>query len=110
VQGIDIDLSDVNPSVKWQRLVSEHSQHLDDRTFDLAEQRYLAAKTDTDLEGHGNLVGLPPGEYWISTLSLEAAAGDIRLRWDVPFTVEAGQTARVELTNLNAADARGGTP
>jgi hypothetical protein len=26
------------------------------------------------------------------------------MRWDVPVTIEAGQTFRIELTNLNATD------
>jgi hypothetical protein len=28
------------------------------------------------------------------------------LRWDVPVQIQAGQAARVELTNLNGTDAR----
>lgn len=108
--GIELELDSVNPQRAWNKIQSDHRKHVTRLAPDVAQTKYLAAKTDTDLEGHGNVAGLPPGEYWISTLSLEAAAGDIRLRWDVPFTVEAGQTARVELTNLNAADSRGGTP
>jgi hypothetical protein len=60
---------------------------------------------DTDLEGHAALSGLPPGNFWISTLNLDADAGDARLRWDVPVTIEPGHTTRVDLTNLNAIDA-----
>jgi hypothetical protein len=51
-----------------------------------------------------------PGSYWISTLNLNAASGDMRLRWDVPILIQAGQTVRVELTNLNAIDAHGEKP
>jgi hypothetical protein len=69
-----------------------------------AQTEYLAAKTDTDLEGSGHISGLPTGNYWISTLGLTAAAGDARLRWDVPIKVESGYTLRIELTNLNATD------
>jgi hypothetical protein len=47
---------------------------------------------------------LPAGDYWISSLGLTAAAGDVRLRWDVPVRVLAGQTTRLELTNLNAVN------
>jgi hypothetical protein len=34
----------------------------------------------------------------------------MRLRWDVPIQIQAGQTARVELTNLNSTDARSEKP
>jgi hypothetical protein len=62
------------------------------------------AKVDTDLEGHGQIRGLPPGNYWISSLGLSAAAGDARLQWDVPIKIETDRTVRIELTNLNATD------
>lgn len=102
VQGIDIDLTDINPSVKWEHLLSDQGQRLDNRTFDLAQQRYLAAKTDTDLDGRGSFAGLAPGAYWISMIGVQAISGDVRLRWDLPVTVRPGETTRVELTNLNA--------
>jgi hypothetical protein len=70
----------------------------------------MVAKADTDLEGHASISGLVPGSYWISTLNLNAASGDMRLRWDVPILIQAGQTVRVELTNLNAIDAHGEKP
>ena len=63
---------------------------------------YLAAKTDSDLDGHGAFTGLPPGTYWLGTLETEAVAGDARLRWDASVIVRAGQTTRLELSNLNA--------
>ena len=53
---------------------------------------------------------LPAGNYWISTLNLDAGAGDTRLRWDVPVSIQAGRSTRIELTNLNATDAHGSTP
>ena len=43
----------------------------------------------------------------MSTLNLDAGAGDARLRWDVPVTIQNGRSTRVELTNLNAIDAHG---
>ncbi|HVH69696.1 MAG TPA: hypothetical protein VNB49_01115, partial [Candidatus Dormibacteraeota bacterium] len=70
----------------------------------------LAAKADTDLEGHALLSGLPPGDYWISTLNLEASAGDMRVHWDVPVKIVTGQTTRVELSNLNTAEASSPNP
>jgi len=37
-------------------------------------------------------------------LSFDANAGDARVRWDVPVSIQAGQAFRIELTNLNAAE------
>jgi hypothetical protein len=102
VKGIDIDLSDINPSTKWQHLLTDHGQRMDERSFDIAQQRYLAAKTDTDLDGRGSFAGLVPGTYWIGMIGIQAISGDVRLRWDVPVTVRAGEMTRVALTNLNA--------
>ena len=103
VRGIEADLNDINPIVKWEQLLSEQRQRLEKRTLELAQTRYLAAQTDTNLEGHGSFAGLAPGNYWIGMLTRQAVAGDVRLRWDVPVTVRPGETIRVELTNLNAA-------
>jgi Asp-tRNA(Asn)/Glu-tRNA(Gln) amidotransferase B subunit len=77
---------------------------------ELAQLKFLAAKADTDLEGRASLSGLAPGEYWISTLNVDANAGDMRVRWDVPVKIESGKTARVELSNLNSTDARSSMP
>jgi hypothetical protein len=49
---------------------------------------------------------LPAGQYWVSTLNLDAGAGDARLRWDVPVKIQDGRSTRIELTNLNAIDVR----
>jgi hypothetical protein len=72
---------------------------------DVAQSKYMVAKTDTDLDGHATINGLPAGQYWLSSLNLDADAGDARLRWDVPVTITPGRTTRIELTNLNATDA-----
>ena len=70
-----------------------------------AQTKYLAVRVDTNLEGTARAARLPAGNYWLSTLDLEAGAGDSRLRWDVPVTIQAGQTTRIELTNLNSTEA-----
>ena len=103
VQGIDIDLADKNPSVKWEHLRDAHKQRLETRTIELADQRYMAGQTDTDLDGRGSFGGIAPGNYWISMIGIQAIAGDVRLRWDLPVTVRPGETTRVALSNLNAA-------
>jgi hypothetical protein len=110
VQGIDIDLIDINPYAKWEHLLSEQSQRLEKRTLELAQTRYVAAQADTNLEGHGSFAGLAPGKYWIGMLNRQAVAGDVRLRWDVPVTIRPGETTRVELTNFNAAKPYGAKP
>jgi hypothetical protein len=35
---------------------------------------------------------------------MDAASGDRHLRWDVPTSIQASQTTRVNLTNFNAID------
>jgi len=102
VDGIDVYLDPINPGQRWAQQESELRRNIHKRTLDLAQTRYQMAKTDTDLGGRGAFAGLAPGEYWLSTLGIEAVAGDARLRWDAPLTVRAGQTTHIELSNLNA--------
>ncbi len=108
--GMEAYLDPVSPARKWNQLNSEHLQRLQRRTPEIAQTKYLLAKADTDLEGRAILTGIPAGTYWLSTLGLEAASGDVRVRWDVPVTVESGKTSRAELTNLNATDAHPQAP
>lgn len=104
ISGIELELDGVNPARKWALLQSNHKKRMQHMAPEIAQTKYLAEKFDTDLDGHGSLRNIPPGNYWISSLNLDASAGDARVRWDVPITIRAGQTTRVELTNLNAAD------
>jgi hypothetical protein len=110
VSGIELELDAVNPQRKWAALQSERNKRVQRATPDLAQLKFLAAKADTDLEGHAYVSGVAPGNYWISTLNLEANAGDMRVHWDVPVKIEAGQTTRVELSNLNTTEARSRNP
>ena len=105
VSGIELELSEVSPQRKWTALQSERRKRILRAAPDLAQLRFLAARADTDLEGHASVSGLPAGNYWISSLNLEASAGDMRVHWDVAVTIAAGQTARVELSNLNSTEA-----
>jgi len=110
VSGIELELTGVNPEPQWAQIQAEHRRRVLRLAPEFAQTKYLAGKADTDLDGRGSLAGLAPGEYWLSTLNLDANAGDTRLGWDAPVTIRAGQTTRVELTNLNAIDTHASAP
>ena len=110
VSGVELELDGVNPQKKWAAVLSERRKKVQRTAPDLAQIKFLAAKADTDLEGHAEVSGLAPGDYWVSSLNLEAEAGDMRVHWDVPIKIEAGQTTRVELSNLNSTEASGSNP
>jgi len=106
MSGMELEMDAVNPERKWAKMQSDHKKHVQHLAPDVAQTKYLVAKADTDLEGRAGVSGLPPGSYWVSSLNLDADAGDTRVRWDVPIAIQPGQTTRVELNNLNATDAR----
>jgi hypothetical protein len=110
VSGIELELTGVNPQQQWLQIQSEHRRRILRMAPEFAQTKYLTAKADTDLDGRASVAGLPPGAYWVSTLNLDANAGDTRLGWDVPVTIRAGQTTRVELSNLNALETHASTP
>jgi hypothetical protein len=103
VTGIDLDLNDIDPYPKWDVLVHKQRRLQDTHAFELAQERYLVAKSDTDLDGRGSFAGIAAGNYWIGMLGAEAISGDVRLHWDFPVTVREGETSRIELSNLNAS-------
>jgi len=105
ISGVELEFTGINPQTKWARIISDQQKAILRAAPEIAQTKYLVAKTDTDLDGHATFAGLLPGNYWVSTLNFDADAGDARLRWDVPVAVEAGRTTRVELTNLNGIDA-----
>jgi hypothetical protein len=108
--GIDAELSESNPAQRWVQRQTEQRRKIDRRAQVLAQTTYLAAQIDSDSDGRGVVRGLQPGVYWLTTLETPAIAGDVRLRWDVPVQVAAGQTARVDLNNLNAIEPASGPP
>jgi hypothetical protein len=110
VSGIELELTGVNPQQQWSQIQGDHRRRILRKAPEFAQTKYLAAKADTDLDGRASVSGLAPGSYWVSTLNLDANAGDTRLGWDVPVTIRAGQTTRVELTNLNALETRASAP
>ena len=103
--GMELELDGINPARKWAEIQNNFKKRVRQQAPMQAQTKYLAAKVDTDLEGRASLPRLPAGNYWLSTLDLQAGAGDSRLRWDVPVTIDAGKTTRIELTNLNATEA-----
>ena len=108
--GIEIELEGINPQRKWDAVQNARNKRVLRAAPELAQLKFLARRADTDLEGRALVSGLPPGDYWISTLNLEANAGDMHVRWDVPIRIEARQTARVELSNLNTTEASSANP
>jgi hypothetical protein len=101
--GLDLGLEEVNPGHKWDMVKAKNGAELTRETADLARGKYLVARVETDMQGQGALRGIPPGNYWLGTLNIDAVVGDARERWDVPVTVRAGQPSYVTLTNINAA-------
>ncbi|MGB7846824.1 MAG: hypothetical protein WBL63_14505 [Candidatus Acidiferrum sp.] len=106
VQGLELQLTGVNPKPAWDGLHADHKRRVAQLAPDTAQVKYLAGKAETDLDGRALITGLPAGNYWVSSLGMDAASGDRRLLWDVPVSVRAGQTTHLELSNLNATDAR----
>jgi hypothetical protein len=110
VSGVELELDGVNPQHKWAALQNDRRKRVQRVAPEVAQLKFLAAKADTDLEGRASLSGIVPGDYWISSLNLDADAGDMRVRWDVPVKIERGKTVGIELSNLNSIDARRSTP
>ena len=110
VSGIELELVGVNPQQQWSQIQAEHRRRVVRLAPEFAQTKYLAARADTDLDGRASASGLAPGEYWVSTLNLDANAGDTRVGWDVRVAIRAGQTTRIELTNLNALDRLASAP
>ncbi|HXH66029.1 MAG TPA: hypothetical protein VNI81_02440 [Candidatus Limnocylindrales bacterium] len=101
ISGMETELGAVNPKFKWDKALQEHKQKMAQLAPDLAQTKYLAAKGDTDLDGHFVVRGLSPGNYWVSSLGLDAASGDRRLIWDVPVSVQSGASTQLMLSNIN---------
>ena len=110
ISGVELELEGVNPQRKWAALQNDRRKRVQRVAPEVAQLKFLVGKADTDLEGRASLSGLAPGEYWISSLNLDADAGDMRVRWDVPAKIESGKILRVELSNLNSIDTRSSTP
>jgi hypothetical protein len=104
--SLETALEKINPGPRWNKLAADRAVHVHRRWLELAEYQYKAGQCDTDLDGHGRFDGVPAGEYWISTIEMQATSGDARVRWDVPVRVMAGRSSSVELSNLNGVEPR----
>jgi hypothetical protein len=102
VKGMDLELVSLNPSAKWIAIENKHAKMVDADAMRLAQERYVVAHTETDLDGRGSFSGVAPGNYWIGMFGEEAISGDVRQHWDLRVTVREGEIARVELSNFNA--------
>lgn len=102
IDGIDLSLEQNDPSRGWKELDAKRIPQIQRKALELAQSKYLAGRTETNLQGQGFLRGLPAGKYWLSTLDVAATIGDARPRWDVPFEVRPGDTTYVVLSNVNA--------
>lgn len=102
VEGLDLSLTDVDPGSQWNMLLARRIPAIRHRALDLAQSKYLVARTQTNLQGQAEVENVPPGKYWISTLNVAAEVGDVHLKWDVPVTVLPGRTTSVTLSNYNA--------
>jgi hypothetical protein len=105
--AIDAQLGDSNPAQRWAQWQTEQQRKIERRSQILSQTTYLVAQADSDFDGRGAFRVLAPGTYWLTTLDTPAMAGDVRLQWDVPVQVAAGQTARIDLSNLNAIEPAG---
>jgi hypothetical protein len=110
IMGMETELAGVNPEFKWDKALVEHNQKVSQLAPELAQTKYLAAKGETDLDGHLAFSGVPAGNYWVTTLGVDVVAGDRHMFWDVPVTVQPGQAAHLELTNVNGTGLNAARP
>ena len=110
ISGMELELVAVSPKLKWDKLQVDHERKIAQLAPDTAQSKYLAGKADTDLDGRAAIAGLKPGNYWLSSLGVDAASGDRHLHWDVVTKIQAGQTTRLVLSNLNGTDANSPQP
>jgi hypothetical protein len=108
--GMDLNLEDIDPFNKWTQLQAKSVPDIERRMQELAQSKYLVARTQTDVEGQGFLRKIPPGTYWLSSLEVAASIGDAHLRWDTPVSVRPGQPTYITLSNVNAVQPSHTTP
>ena len=110
INGVELELGAVSPKLAWDKLQVDHNRKVAQLAPDTAQTKYLAGRADTDLDGRAMISALKPGEYWLSSLGVDAASGDRHMHWDVPTKIQVGQTTRLTLSNLNGTDANSSRP
>lgn len=98
-----VALEEKDPGHRWKKILADRNARVHRHALELAQVQYLAGQTDTDLEGHGRIDRVAPGDYWLSTLDNEAIAGDAYIRWDMPVHVSAGRSS-ADLSNVNGME------
>lgn len=101
-QGMDAELDSIDPSPQWNDKVGARASAIHRTALDWAQSRYLVAQTQTDVNGRAEFIGVPAGNYWISSLNIDGQVGDIREKWDVPVAVHAGVAMQMVLSNYNS--------
>lgn len=101
-QGLDESLLDITASTDWKTLERRHEQQVEQRVQYLVHSVYRVAEAETDYAGKARMSGLPAGRFWLTNLGREVRAGDVRLRWELPVEIGAGQSHYLELNNANA--------
>jgi hypothetical protein len=100
-----VALEEKNPGHRWNKILTDRKARVHRHALELAQVQYLAAQSDTDLEGRARIDRIAPGDYWLTTLDNEAIAGDARVRWDYHVHISAGRST-AELSNVNAVEPR----
>ncbi len=102
LQHLDEQLLDLNPGQEWAKIERQYERARRREIERLIHNRFLVARTETNLQGFARFSAVPPGRYWLTNLWREAHAGDVRLRWELPVELRPGQTLTLELNNANA--------
>ena len=102
LDGMDAELAEIDPGPKWRDKLAKRTPEIQREALDLAQSKYLVARTMTDLDGRGEFRGVAPGTYWLSSLDVRATVGDAWLRWDLPVQVGSGRVTNAELSNSNS--------
>jgi hypothetical protein len=100
--GMDLELDSIDPSHTWLDKVGARDPEIRRLALDLAQSKYTLAQTVTDDNGRAGFTGVAPGNYWLSSLGIEAQVGDTREAWDTAVTVQSGASAQIILSNFNA--------
>lgn len=108
--GMDSSLESINPSPQWNSKQEARGPAIKRLVMDFTQSKYYVAQTETDVNGNAGFTGVPPGNYWITSLDVEAQVGDANAKWDVQTTIRAGVETHLALSNYNAAAPAKPTP